>query len=1715
MPRLRKRLSVRRPQLTVPRARRLNGALIVAVLVGIAALIGWLDPAASGFAATPGLVAAFAFDEGSGATVTDASGSANNGTTANTTWVAGKNGGALSFNGTSSRVTIPDTTSLHLTTAMTLEAWVDKTATNSGWRDIVYKGNDNYYLSASSTPNNRPAGGAIIGGTYGEAYGTATLATNTWAHLALTYDGTTIRLYVNGTQVASTPKTGSITTSTNPLTIGSDSFYGQYFQGLIDDLRVYNVALSAAQIQTDMNTPVGPAPTDTQAPTAPASLSATAVNGTRVDLSWAASSDNVGVAGYQVERCAGSGCSSFAQIAAPTGTGTTYSDTSALANTTYNYRVRATDAANNLSGYSPTATATTPAATDGQAPTAPASLSATAVNGTRVDLSWAASSDNVGVAGYQVERCAGSGCSSFAQIAAPTGTGTTYSDTSALANTTYNYRVRATDAANNLSGYSPTATATTPAATDGQAPTAPASLSATAVNGTRVDLSWAASSDNVGVAGYQVERCAGSGCSSFAQIAAPTGTGTTYSDTSALANTTYNYRVRATDAANNLSGYSPTATATTPAGTAPTPVAAFSFDASSGTSVTDASGNGNSGTTTNTTWVPGKYGNALSFDGASSRVTIPDASSLHLSSAMTLEAWVQSTGTNTGWCDVIYKGDDNYYLSGSSYPNDRPAAGGTMGGASGQVFGTSALPLNTWTHLAATSDGTTLRLYVNGTQVGNQSVTGVLASSSNPLTLGSDSIYGQYFHGLIDNVRIYNVALTAAQIQSDMATPIGGAGGDIQPPTVAVSAPAGGSSVSDLVTVAASASDNVAVSGVQFYVDGVAAGPEDLTAPYTSMWDTNLIGNGTHTLTARARDGAGNTTLSAPVVVTVANSGVFQLETLSTAFSIPTAFAFLPDGRMLVAEMGGTVRLLAPPYTQPNTAAFLTITNIAPLDSAGDVNGIMNIAVDPNFSTNHYFYVDYTAGSPYRTRLSRFTANAAVNGTVSGSELILYQDTASAGADHHGGAIMFGGDGKLYFTTGDEVNNPPDAQSLTNPRGKIHRVNMDGTIPIDNPFADGSGQNVDSIWAYGLRNPYRGYYDAQTGQMYIGDVGGNVYSTATEELDLGQRGANYAWPNCESSCASPPYTNGIYSYAHNGRDAAITAGFVYHGTQFPPSYEGSFFIADYAQNWIKRLTLDPTGTAVTGVFPFEPPDGSNDGPYGAIVDLKEGPDGALYYLDIGFDTQTPVSAPASIRRVRYVRSNLPPTASASVDQTQGPAPLTVNFSSAGSSDPEGQPLSYSWDFGDGTTSTAASPPHTYNNPGRYTVRLTVSDGTNSTISNPLTITVGTPPVPTILTPADGSTFRGADVISYSGSATDAEDGTLPQSAYTWEIDLLHAGHVHPGLPTSGSSSGTFTIPVTGHDFSGDVRYRISLTVTDSTGISTTTSVIIWPQKVNLTFHTVPEGLTINVNGLPATTPFVHDELIGFHDDVQAPNQAVGATNYTFASWSDGGAQQHTIVVPTADQSYTASFTGPPAVPKFVQVASSTPQSSQSTVTTMFAQPEAAGDLNVVVIGLDNATSTISSVTDSAGNIYQVAAPLKRSAGNSQAIYYAKNVLVGPDTVTVTLNTATPYVDVRAAEYSGLSVSNPFDVTASGSGRSTAPNSGSVATTSASELLVGGGTTMGSFKSAGGGYTSRVITSPDGDILEDRIVSATGSYNATGTTNNANWVMQLVTFRAGP
>ncbi|MFI7228439.1 LamG-like jellyroll fold domain-containing protein [Nonomuraea angiospora] len=518
--------------------------------------------------APDGLVAAYAMDEGGGTAVADASGKGNNGTAANTAWsVTGKYGQALSFNGTSSWVTVADSASLRLTGGMTLEAWVRPTSV-SGWRTVLMKefGADLAYAIMGSGGSGPAA--FIYTSSGANAPAASNLPLNTWSHVAATYDGSTLRMFVNGTQVATNPTGGNLRTGTSPLRIGGNSGSGEYFSGLIDEVRVYNKALTAAEITTDMNTPVGQqGPPDTQAPTAPGSLAATGGPGS-AQLTWAASTDNVGVTGYTVHRSA-------------------------------------------TAGFTP------------------------------------------------------SGANQVGSTAS-----TSFTD-SGVAAGTYYYRVVAFDGSSN---------------------TSPPSGEASAV------------------------------------VTQPP----------------------------TVSGL----------------VAAYGMNAGNGTAVADASGNGNHGTATAATWSAGKYGQALSFNGTSSWVTVADSASLRLTGGMTVEAWVRPDNVS-GWRTVLMKefGADLAYAimgSGSSGPG---AFIYTSSGANAPAA--SNLPLNTWSHVAATYDGSTLRMFVNGTQVATNPTGGNLRTGTSPLRIGGNSGSGEYFSGLIDEVRVYNKALTAAEITADMNTPVG------------------------------------------------------------------------------------------------------------------------------------------------------------------------------------------------------------------------------------------------------------------------------------------------------------------------------------------------------------------------------------------------------------------------------------------------------------------------------------------------------------------------------------------------------------------------------------------------------------------------------------------------------------------------------------------------------------------------------------------------------------------------------------------------------------------------------------------------------------------------------------------------------------------------------------------------------------------------------
>jgi glucose/arabinose dehydrogenase len=945
-------------------------------------------------------------------------------------------------------------------------------------------------------------------------------------------------------------------------------------------------------------------------------------------------------------------------------------------------------------------------------------------------------------------------------------------------------------------------------------------------------------------------------------------------------------------------------------------VAAYGFDEGAGTAVADQSGNANHGATTATSWsAAGRFGGALSFNGTSSYVSVPDSNSLDLTGAATLEAWVRPAALGTtakSWRTVLFK-HQSMGMKYALYANNggsRPVAQLNVGGER-NVAGTSQLALNAWTHLAATYDGAVMRMYVNGSQVATKAQTGAMTASTGALRIGGNSVWGEWFSGLIDDVRIYDRALAPAEVQSDMSTPVAPAGPppdpappDTTPPTVSISAPAAGTTVGGSVAVTADAADDRSVAGVQFKLDGANLGAEDTSAPYAATWDTKAGANGPHTLAAVARDAAANHATSPDHAARVFNQvPSFSIVTLVAGLNEPTEMLFAPGGTIWIGERTGRIEVVRPGSTHVEPTPLMTIPNIY---NATDERGLLGMTLDPEFATNGHFYVHYTH-STLRNRVSRFTATGGTADPA--SEVVLWENDQQSAVYHSGGTIAFGPDGYLYIGVGDRLD-PLSAQRLTAFTGKVLRIGRDGQVPADNPFNDGAGPNKDAIWAYGLRNPFRFSFDPPTGRMHIGDVGQND----TEEIDLGARGANYGWPTCEGPCGRAGMTDPVHSYPHTS-GAAVIGGFVYRGSQFPADYRGAYLYGDYVHGWFRRLTFDAAGS-VSGDLALWPAGAGPAGDLGNPVSMVQGPEGALYYLDIG-----PFQEPntGTLRRISNTTADQPPTAVASATPRTGTAPLAVTFSSAGSEDPEGRSVDYAWDFGDGSpTSTEPNPTHAYAANGMYAARLSVSDGVNTTVSEPQTITVGSPPQPVIDTPATGTTFRAGDTLTFAGGATDADDGALPASALTWKVTFLHEIHQHPASAAITGASGSYAVPTSGHAFTGDTRYEITLTATDSDGIRASTSVVVRPEEVDLTLRTDPPGGTVLVDGLTHETPYTFDTLVGFEHDIAAVSpQAIGGQRHRFVSWSDGGAEAHRITVPATARAYVATLQVDPTSPGLV------------------------------------------------------------------------------------------------------------------------------------------------------------------------------------------------------
>jgi glucose/arabinose dehydrogenase len=601
------------------------------------------------------------------------------------------------------------------------------------------------------------------------------------------------------------------------------------------------------------------------------------------------------------------------------------------------------------------------------------------------------------------------------------------------------------------------------------------------------------------------------------------------------------------------------------------------------------------------------------------------------------------------------------------------------------------------------------------------------------------------------------------------------------------------------------------------------------------------------------------------------------------------------------------------------------------------------------------------SGCVVTSRVSRLI----VSGDVASGEKPLVTDWCQQFPSHSTGSIAFGPEGALYVSGGDgasfggtdygqsgDPKNPcgdPPGGSMTPPtaeggalrsqdvrstadptglNGSVIRVDpATGEALPDNPLASRADPNARRIIAYGLRNPFRLTTRPGTNEVWVGDVGWSTWEEINRVTNPTAGPVNFGWPCyegagrqagydganlnlCESLYSAGGVTSPYLSWRHGqpsftgdscatGGGSSSTGVAFYPGGSYPTTFDNALFFADYSRDCIWVMRAGANGLPDTAQRSTFSASAANP------VELKVGPDGDLWYVDLG----------GTVRRIGFSAGNQPPLATFSADPAAGNPPLTVSFDGRGSSDPDaGDTISYAWDldgdgqFDDGTASTAS---RTYTSNGIVTVKLRVTDALGATDTASTEISVGAhSPVPEITLPTGTPSFAVGETVSFSGSAIDPEDGTLPASALSWSADLHHctapgACHVHPDLfSREGAAQGSFIMP--DHEYVSQVELK--LTATDSDGRKTTVSRLIDFDTVQVGFASSPPGIPLTVGATATTTPFNRSLHVGSAVSVSAPASVTwnGAT-YDFASWSDNGARAHDIVVPSSNSTLTAVY----------------------------------------------------------------------------------------------------------------------------------------------------------------------------------------------------------------
>ena len=703
----------------------------------------------------------------------------------------------------------------------------------------------------------------------------------------------------------------------------------------------------------------------------------------------------------------------------------------------------------------------------------------------------------------------------------------------------------------------------------------------------------------------------------------------------------------------------------------------------------------------------------------------------------------------------------------------------------------------------------------------------------------------------------------------------------------------------------------------------------------------------------------------------------FQETTVFSGLVNPTVVRFAPDGRVFVAQKNGVIKVFSS-LTATSGTTFADLRSQVDdywdrgllgmaLDPQFPTRPYVYVlyAYDAPLGATAPVWNDACSdptgnGCVVSGRLSRLTAT----GDTATAEQPLVRDWCQQYPSHSIGTLGFGPDGYLYASGGDgasfnwadwgqqvgnlsptatgqanvcgdpaneggalrsqDLRTTSDAAALN---GAIIRLDPDtGAGASGNPYAGNADANMARIAAEGLRNPFRFTFRPGSGELWVGDVGWDSWEEINR-LATPTSFTNFGWPCYEGNGQQSGYqslalcqglyaagTNAVtapyYTYSHGAQvvsgeacptanGSAITGlAFGTSATTYPSPYNTALFFADHSRNCIWAMLQgadglpDPTSRRTFESGAANP------------VDLQIGPGGDLYYVDMEGGT---------IRRISW-SVNRAPIGRASASPTGGPAPLTVQFDATNSTDPDGDPMTYSWDLdGNGTygDSTSATPSYTYTQNGQYKVGLRVSDNRGGVGTDTLTILVGSGgPTATIAAPAAGTLWKVGDGISFTGSATDPVDGQLGPSALSWTLILHHCPtdpnscHTHEVQTWTGVSNGSFTAP----DHEYPAYLELKLTATDSRGLSTTVSRRLDPRTVQVTLASSPGNLSAELvlDGKTGIAPFATTVIQGSSHTISAPFQVVGRRSYQFSSWSDGGAQTHQIVV-NATSKYTAAF----------------------------------------------------------------------------------------------------------------------------------------------------------------------------------------------------------------